>query len=311
MTWDSKNYEALKDHKFGGMWEMLYPVLYLRDLDLIKQIFIKDFHHFVNRRTFPTNNEKDHTKLMLSFRETDDWKELRNILTPGFSTVKMRRLFTLFDSCAKRYMDYLHSKCDSPIEFRNAMGKYTMACIAESVFGIDCHAFGEHQTEFFKMGKAYMDFSPWRVFKLMFVSNYPKVADFFGLNVFHQDADTYLTKVVEDVLRSRKGVKGNHNDFLEIMRENSEEQEHGQKVLSEHEIVAQCMNFFAAGSDSIETVLIWATYELAKNPDMQQRLYKEVNEGMTKNGGELTFDTMTDMEYLDMFVSGIYISRHI
>lgn len=41
-------------------------------------------------------------------------------------------------------------------------------------------------------------------------------------------------------------------------------------------------------------------YELALNPEIQSRLRQEINTGVEKNNGILTYDLLCDLKYLDM-----------
>jgi cytochrome P450 family 6 len=48
----------------------------------------------------------------------------------------------------------------------------------------------------------------------------------------------------------------------------------------------------------------FALYELALHPDVQRRLRTEIIQVLGKHDGELTYDGMQEMSYLDMVVSG-------
>lgn len=46
-------YDAFKkEHKFAGFYSMLKPTVTLIDLDLIKNVLIKDFNNFVDRGVY-------------------------------------------------------------------------------------------------------------------------------------------------------------------------------------------------------------------------------------------------------------------
>lgn len=45
-------------------------------------------------------------------------------------------------------------------------------------------------------------------------------------------------------------------------------------------------------------------YELAKNPECQQKLRDEVNAVLEKHKGEFSHETLKDMTYLEACVSG-------
>jgi cytochrome P450 family 6 len=48
----------------------------------------------------------------------------------------------------------------------------------------------------------------------------------------------------------------------------------------------------------------FALYELAVHSDIQNRLRTEITRVMAKHQGELTYDGIQEMSYLDMVVSG-------
>jgi hypothetical protein len=68
--------------------------------------------------------------------------------------------------------------------------------------------------------------------------------------------------------------------------------------------VAQAYTFLAAGFETSGTALSYALYELALHPDIQHRLRAEILQVLNKHNGELTYDGMQEMPYLDMFVAG-------
>ena len=43
-------YNRLKGHKYGGFYQLMNPVLLLRDPELIKMVTVKDFEHFLDRQ---------------------------------------------------------------------------------------------------------------------------------------------------------------------------------------------------------------------------------------------------------------------
>jgi cytochrome P450 family 6 len=68
--------------------------------------------------------------------------------------------------------------------------------------------------------------------------------------------------------------------------------------------VAQAFAFLAAGFETSGTTLSFALYELAMHPDIQHRLRAEICLVMGKHQGELTYEGIQEMSYLNMVVSG-------
>jgi len=71
------------------------------------------------------------------------------------------------------------------------------------------------------------------------------------------------------------------------------------------DLAAQVVAFFLAGFDSISTLLCFAAHQLATHPDVQSRLQEEIDMTLNRDGGNLTYEAVHGMKYLDMVVSGI------
>jgi cytochrome P450 family 9 len=70
------------------------------------------------------------------------------------------------------------------------------------------------------------------------------------------------------------------------------------------DLTAQAMFFFLAGFDTASTLLCFAAHLLATHPDDQSRLQEEIDMTLNKNEGNLTYEAVQGMKYLDMVVSG-------
>jgi len=76
------------------------------------------------------------------------------------------------------------------------------------------------------------------------------------------------------------------------------------RVWTDDELVAQCFLFFLAGFDTSSTLLSFFAYELCINPDIQQKLYEEIQETHRILGGKkLSYDALQKMKYMDMCIS--------
>ena len=70
------------------------------------------------------------------------------------------------------------------------------------------------------------------------------------------------------------------------------------------DLVGQALQFLAAGFDSSGSTTSFALYEIALHPEIQKRLRAEILQVMNKHNGQLTYDGIQEMTYLDMVVSG-------
>jgi cytochrome P450 len=73
---------------------------------------------------------------------------------------------------------------------------------------------------------------------------------------------------------------------------------------TDEDIAAQALTFFTDGYETSSTALAVLIYDLARNPDVQKRLRKEVDSVTAQHNGQLDMDIIQAMEYLDMVVQG-------
>jgi len=67
---------------------------------------------------------------------------------------------------------------------------------------------------------------------------------------------------------------------------------------------AQAFLFFVAGFDTSSATMQFTLYELALQPDIQQKVQAEIDESRNSNGGEITYEGLMQMNYLDRILSG-------
>jgi cytochrome P450 len=80
------------------------------DPELIKHIMVRDFQHFVDH---PTINLKGSPYLenMLINMKGQHWKSVRALLTPTFSSGKLKVMENLVEQCGKHMETFLQNEC--------------------------------------------------------------------------------------------------------------------------------------------------------------------------------------------------------
>jgi hypothetical protein len=74
-------------------------------------------------------------------------------------------------------------------------------------------------------------------------------------------------------------------------------------------IAAQAFVFFVAGFETSSTTMAFCLYELTQNPDIQERLQAEIDSVSEQHGGNITYDSILEMQYLDKIVNGEWKRR--
>jgi len=80
--------------------------------------------------------------------------------------------------------------------------------------------------------------------------------------------------------------------------------------IDDDDVVGQAFQFLAAGFETSGSTMSCALYELALHPEIQNRLRAEIMRALNKHNGQLTYDGIQEMAYLDMVVSGGMIEAY-
>lgn len=73
--------------------------------------------------------------------------------------------------------------------------------------------------------------------------------------------------------------------------------------ISDEDIAAQALIFFFAGYETVATACSFMGYELAVNPEIQEKLRYEIDETRKQCNGKPTYEVLMKMRYMDMVVT--------
>lgn len=90
-----------KGVKFGGFYIMARPVFCPIDVELIKNIILTDFQHFHDRDIYH-DESFDPLSANLFAVDGEQWKRLRKMLTPTFTSGKMKSMTSKIVDCSKQ-----------------------------------------------------------------------------------------------------------------------------------------------------------------------------------------------------------------
>jgi cytochrome P450 len=75
------------------------------------------------------------------------------------------------------------------------------------------------------------------------------------------------------------------------------------------DISSQAFNFFLGGFDTIATTFSFIGHNLAQHPDIQNKVRDEIKMVMEKNEGKITYESLKELKYMDMVISGKSLSK--
>ncbi|XP_021350792.1 cytochrome P450 3A18-like [Mizuhopecten yessoensis] len=317
--------------KVFGMYESYVPVLYIADPALLKDILVKDFKNFVNRRDTFRKFSDSKMNLMLTQLQDDHWRFVRNTITPTFSGKKLRQMTSLINNSADKFMEHIDQKIkeDEDIDMKGFIGGFTMDVIASTGFGLDVNSQNNPDNSFTKHARYFSDPTSIAVlvvivFFLPFFWWILRLSAFLGFNLTKvRTAMNFFARVTEKALTERRQSPGEHFDFLGIMvkaekGDEPTEEEKGDELLKENdasetlstwtrktltveEITAQATLFFVAGYDTTSNSLCFLMYHLVLYPEICDNLLQEIDDKL--NGQAPNYDNVAKLSYMEMCIN--------
>lgn len=337
-----KWYRDYPNAAYTGYYKILNPGINLRDPDLVKDILIKDHFSFhVNEQDFSERFDPlmAHNPFVAT---NDSWRKGRTVLTPLLTLFKVRTLFPLIsDSCDKLsdYMKTISVKKD--MEAKALAARYTTQTVIRCSFSIDSQCFTDIKSEFRDMGKKIFQPTTLGGIKLMLMSICPILRDVlpfawvypavikasswetdFSIESIYRfvpsEVDSWFRELIQELKESRLKSPPPHEDLFQMLLnsvdKNGKKSPQKPKLLASHyfsliyadindvELAGYALSLFVEGFETSSSVLGFAIYEMARNPDIQERLYEEIADVLAKHDGNFTFDALQEMEYLDMVI---------
>jgi hypothetical protein len=102
-----KIYDNHSDKPYVGIFAFDQPILVIRDLDLVKNILVKDAQSFIDHTTSLDKEVEPLLAKTMFVLKGQLWCQVRVKLTPVFTSAKMKMMFYLVEICGKELVEYL------------------------------------------------------------------------------------------------------------------------------------------------------------------------------------------------------------
>lgn len=146
---------------------------------------------------------------------------------------------------------------------------------------------------------------------------YPGIKKFFNFKTVDQDVEDFIVNQVKTNLKYREENNVTRKDFFQLLIQlrntgtvrldgdwDTTYSNKDEKQLTVDEVAAQVFVFVMAGFETTSSAMGFCLYELAKKPECQRKLQKEIDDVLAKHNGEITFEAIQDMTYLDNCFDG-------
>ncbi|KAK2851489.1 hypothetical protein Q5P01_007765 [Channa striata] len=307
------NFDTQCYQKYGKVWGLYdgrRPVLAIMDTALIKTVLVKECYSlFTNRRRMVLNGP---LRDAVSVVEDEEWKRIRSILSPSFTSGRLKEMYTIMLQHSSNLIKSLQKKveADEVIEVKEVFGPYSMDVVTSTAFSVDIDSINHPSDPFVANIKRMVKFNFLNPLILLVV-----LFPFLGPILQKMNVSFFPADVLDFFYNFLKMIKSDHNknehnkrvDFMQLMvdsqmPEKNKDYKISQKGLTDHEILSQAMIFMFAGYETSSSSLGFLAYNLATHPHIQKNLQDEIEETFPEKGRP-TYEALMRMEYLDMVVN--------
>ncbi|XP_049963569.1 cytochrome P450 6k1-like [Schistocerca serialis cubense] len=313
----SDAYRQFKGKRFGGIYIVTQPTLVTVDPDFIRDVLVKDFGTFHDRGIRVDENEPLGKHLFLL--GGSKWRRLRVKLTPTFTSGKMKMMFQTMAACGREMAEVLQGPADAGevVEMREVAARYATDVIASVAFGIEVDCQRNPDDPFRQWGRRVFEANVLATINFLISAINPKLLTTFRIRSNASAVSQYFRGMVRDTVKHREDNGITRNDFMHLLIQlknkgsidsdksvnHKENEEEDNWRLSIDDIAAQAFVFFIAGFETSSSTVSFALHELAFNPDIQSRVQEEIDAVLKDNKGEVTYEAVNSMHYLDKVVA--------
>ncbi|ETN66430.1 cytochrome P450 [Anopheles darlingi] len=322
---DRVYYRFQKQSPVAGLYFLINPVLLILDLDVVKQVLVKDFNSFHDRGMY-VNERDDPMSGHLFSIGGERWRYLRNKLSPTFTSGKIKQMFGTIQEIGDEIQATVEGCMDrgEPLDMKQLCQWFTCDVVGSCAFGIQCGSLKNGGSELLEIGSRVFRQTPPRMLYNIAVSTFPSLSRALRLPLFPLQFRTYFREMVRSTVEHREQHQIERNDFLNLLMQlknrgrleptNEEptdqepwtsEQPTDSKRLTLDEVSAQSFVFFFAGFETSSTTLTFALFLLASHPEEQERCRREILDKLATGGVDghpITYEALKQMTYLDQVI---------
>lgn len=297
------------NQKYGKLWGVYdgrQPVLCILDRELIRTVLVKEcFTHFTNRRNMVLSGDL-HDALFNTVDE--DWKRIRAVISPSFTSGRLKEMFVIMKTCSKNLMRSLQKDADlgRPTDTKECYGAYSMDLVSSISLSVDIDSLNNPSDPFVVNVKKLLGLNVMNPLFLI-VAFFPfmdPLLSKMGFSLFPKSVTRFFFAAFQRMKSEREnGSYKKRADLLQFMMDSQKEtSKGGNKGMTDSEILSQSLVFIFGGFDTTNSVLCFTLHALATHPDIMKKLQEEVDSVFPEKA-EVSYEPLMQMEYLDCVIN--------
>ena len=312
-------YKKASDHSMVGFYRLTSPMLLVRDPELVKSVLLTNFSSFSENQIKSSSKQDELLRLNPFFVKDEKWKKARAPLTNSFSSMKLKSMLPLFKNVASKMSKYLKDKCNEEngkfeLNLKKFFNKYTGE-IASTGMGIEAYNFDDIQSQKNEwkyneiMSKIFENPSLGTGIGQMILFFMPGLAKFLNIALTPKEVDQFFRQSAKSIMAARKKEERTYNDFMQIALDYRKT--HASEIDEEILVASHMLSFAADVYETTAVTLSFLGFELAHRPEIQEKVRQEIDSLLVKYNGELTYEALQEMPYLEKVLNESMRMNHV
>lgn len=182
---------------------------------------------------------------------------------------------------------------------------YTTDQITSIAFGIQTQSFENPINEFVSQNND--NIKERSTYKVIIMLLMPRLSSLFRSEMFTQKYQTFLRSCMNRVIEERILSGLTRNDLIDTLIKLRQEADvdgvdKNQQKHYDDVLLAQASAFYLGGYETTLNTIAFALDLLAKHPEIQKRLRAEIKNVLEQFEGNITYMSVSSMQYLDMVI---------
>ncbi|KAJ3637984.1 hypothetical protein MTP99_001399 [Tenebrio molitor] len=293
-------YNDFPDASMVGVFRANSPTLIIRDPELIRDVAVKSFRNFQDNELIIDKKDDPLLGRHPFFIGGEEWRTTRVLLTPGFTSGKMKWIYPLLEDVSKQFIKFIEKRIESTkTETHNAKDlcvRFTLDNVTSCALGLEAKSFEEETNEFRYIADRFFTPEGWKNVVLYLVTIIPFLSKFVSVKFLSKEIEEKFTNIVVETLKYREANNIVRNDFLQMLHQMKKSS--NDDSFTDLEITAHAAGFFGDSYETSSITMHFLLYELASNPEAQTKLREEIVKAFDENE-KLPYEELQMMPYLD------------
>ncbi|XP_017869740.1 PREDICTED: probable cytochrome P450 6d4 [Drosophila arizonae] len=313
-------YRNSKD-RFLGTFLLFRPAILVRDAELARRILTQDFASFHDRGVYVDEKHNPLSASIFALRG-QSWRSMRHMLSPCFTSGKLKAMYSTSEDIGNKMVAHLQKELPEngakEVDLKEVMQIYAVDIIASVIFGLDVNSYEQPDNKFRKVVTVARRNSRFNALFGMMLFLVPSILKFLFRIGLKNPVGTAMLAIVKDTIEYREQNGIVRKDLLQLLMQlrnkgsieeddskswNIQTSEDGHlQSISLEAITAQAFIFYIAGQETTASTAAFTIFEVAQYPEHLERLQAEVDETLKQNGGNISYDVLSKMKFLELCV---------